>query len=175
MKTVVTSKPTEGRHWTGTGANGSYTIYKLMADMNVDGEQLNGQLTTTKKDVFEKVLNGEMREFEVEKIVSKDGKYTDYKIKSPAAAGARSFGGKYEPRQKMSWSRYEKFVGACYGLANQLDSKNAAALFDKILGCASIMVEIPAEKIETPPANKITMATEKDIVKSDELKDELTF
>lgn len=175
MKIVVTGKPNEGKHWSGTGANGQYTIYKIVGEFTVDGAADSGQITTTKKDVYEKIMSGDMKEFEAEKVVSANGKYVDYKVKYPSASGGRSFGvgSKYEPRQKISWARYEKFVGACYGLSVQLDAKNPAALFDKILGCASIMVDISPDTPKAESANSIAMATEKDVVKSEELTDKL--
>lgn len=68
-------------------------------------------------------------------------KMVDYIIKNekkPFVAG----GGKFTPREKLSTADFEKMVTYCWSLAVKTGATNPADAFDKILGVASMNLDI---------------------------------
>lgn len=81
-------------------------------------------------------------------------KMVDYIIKNekkPFTPG----GGKFTPREKLSTADFEKMVTYCWGLAVKTGAMNPADAFDKILGVASMNLDISTIQSGTAAVSQV--------------------
>ncbi len=126
----VTEKKLEGKN---------YSIYQYPVNLTANGQSYNVTLKSFTKSAMEINVGDEL---EVDKQVKDwNGKQmTDYIIKPEKKPFTG--GGKYQPREKMSAVDFEKLVSYCWSLAVKTGATNPAEAFDKILGVASMNLDI---------------------------------
>lgn len=114
----------------------NFTSYSWTVDAaNEQGQIINSIWLVSWKDLD--IQENQTIECEVENKVSKAGKpYTQYKIKSPK----KEWGG-YKKVEKVSIVEFDQLVTHCWKLSEGLSKEHASQLFDKIMGCASMMVD----------------------------------
>ena len=127
-------------------ASKPYTIYSCICDIETDGVQIIGQtIKTMNKELFEQIKEGaELDDCERQDYQGK----VSYMIKKP-------FTSSYKPamqQKKVSWEKYVNLVTLCKGIAVNVGGDKPSEYFDKILGCASVMVDL-----ETLPGDEVPM------------------
>lgn len=88
--------------------------------------------------------------------------------------GGGGFKGGYQREAKISFVQYRSFVLECVGIAKEIAKDKWTEVFPSVLGNANVMVERVAAS-GSKPANKVTDAKPSDLIKPEELKDELEF
>jgi len=126
----VTEKPMDGKN---------YSLWSYPVTVNAAGQTYN---ITLKSFTKQAMLVNAGQDMEVDKQVKDwNGKQmTDYIIKNEKKHFTG--GGKFAPREKLSTADFKKLVVHCWQLALELDVSAAPQLFDKILGVASMNLDI---------------------------------
>lgn len=118
----------------------NYSIWSYPVTVSASGQTYNVTLKSFTKTAIAISIG---QDVEVDKQTREwNGKMmTDYIIKNekkPFAPG----GAKYQPREKLNVTDFEKLVNYCWSLSCKLGASNPADAFDKILGVASMNLDI---------------------------------
>lgn len=139
----------------------NYTSYSFRVNA-IDRQQMlysNIQISTLSKQVADSVQAGEIIEVEQKEINTKNGIMIVYNIQSEGNHQENS-----QENGKITFEKYRQLVINCYQLAREINQEKEEVFFDKILGCASVMVDrnsIPAAEAQQEIDKKVEDATQK--------------
>lgn len=117
----------------------NYSLWSYPVTVSAAGQTYNVTLKSFTKQAIAISIG---QDIEVEKQTKDwNGKsMTDYIIKNekkPFTSNAKN-----QPREKLNVSDFEKLVNYCWALSCKLDASNPAEAFDKILGVASMNLDV---------------------------------
>lgn len=161
-KIVSRDKP---YHGTSKSNGKPYVINSAMADVVLDGKEQTVPVKTMGNyppDVGEYEATSSEYKGKVSWMLKK------------AQSGGGGYKGGYQREAKIDFIQYRTFVAECANIAKEIAKDKWTEIFPSVLGNANVMVERVAAS-GSKPANKVTDAKPSDIIKPEELKDELEF
>jgi hypothetical protein len=129
---------------------GSLNIYSWLAILEKSGTRKKAILKTFSEKIYKDINNKIGQEIEVEEQEYKGSKsYVLKAEKRPFNPGGRP------PIKKVNWIQFETACVSVYNLCYALNKEKAELLFDKMMGCASVILDFETvPKVRFEKGNK---------------------
>jgi hypothetical protein len=135
-------QPAKKTFTTGKGTTG----YNYDCQVSADGGETHYGRVVTYTDKLQVVAGAEFAEAKYELKNWNGNTYEQYTIFAPKSSWPGNTKREWTPPAKISWNEYKILCHGCWSLANEISKEHAVAIFDKILGCASVCLDFTGEQ-----------------------------